>query len=211
VRTADDIKAALALGYETRGVEVKGPGPPDDKPLFAKVARASLSIGNLRDGGIVVIGIDDGDPAAMMPGLEEKDLDAWLDYDTISSRLAVYADPPLTLDIYPLDLETGARVVIVEVYEFAETPHICAKSLEPTLRKGAVYVRTRRMPETAEIATSGEMRELLDLALEKRLRGYVEAAQRAGVSLSLATTTPPPTLDASEARYREQLKAAWDE
>ena len=65
-----EIEVALAPGYEARRLEVKGPAR-SDAHLFAKVTRAALSMGNLRDGGQVVIGIDDNEIAAMLPGLRE--------------------------------------------------------------------------------------------------------------------------------------------
>lgn len=48
------------------------------------------------------------------------------------------------------------------------------------LRKGACYVRPRRKPETTEIPTQEDMRDLLDLAAEKRLRKNLERVSRAG-------------------------------
>jgi hypothetical protein len=187
------------------------PGSPDDRAFFAKVSRGGLSMGNLRDGGRVIIGVDDAAPAAMLPGLGDDDLAAWLEFDTISVRLAEYADPPLRIEVYSLTLSTGAQVVVLEVEEFAEVPHLCAKSYEPTLLKGALYVRTRRMPETAEVPTQTEMRELLDLATEKRLRAYVESAERAGVSLGIAREAEVAEAPANAERYEEQIDEAWDE
>lgn len=128
--TAEETEAALGLGYEGRGFELKGPGSPDDKHFLAKVVRASLSMGNLRDGGVVVLGITDTAPQEMLPGLSDADLAAWVDYDTISARFGEYADPPLRFDIGETTLNTGSRVVVIEVREFAEVPHLCSRSYE---------------------------------------------------------------------------------
>jgi predicted HTH transcriptional regulator len=210
VRSQQDVETALSLGYETRGFEVKGPGSRDDSYFLAKIARAALSMGNLRDGGVIVIGISDDAPAEMLPGLDDAAHDLWLDYDIVSARLAEYADPALRFDTYSLTLRTDARVIVIEVHEFADSPHLCAKAHDGAgLRKGALYVRTRRIPETAEIPNSAEMRELLDLALEKRLRAYVESAERAGVRLSVEEA--PEREKASSDRYRAQLRALLDE
>jgi hypothetical protein len=207
----DELEAALRLGHETRGFELKGPGLPE-KPFLAKVVRAALSMGNLRDGGFVVIGIDDANPEAMLPGLSEDQLAAWLDYDTVASRMAEYADPPLRFDVAPFTLSSGASAAVLEVHEFSDVPHLCAKSLEPTLREGALYVRPRKMPQTAEIPSSTEMREVLDLAAEKRLRAFVESADRAGVRLSVAPTkAEEEAAEQSSERFGAQLNAAWDE
>ena len=83
-------------------------------------------------------------------------------------------------------------------------PHLCARAFEQTLRKGALYVRTRRIPETAEVPTQTEMRELLELATEKRLRAYVESAERAGIVLSTGREESPEE-EVSDERFRGQI------
>ena len=74
VPTAEDIEQVLGRGHEMRGFELKGPGLSTDKQLFAKVVKASLSLGNLRDGGHVIIGIDDTRQHEMLPGLNADEL-----------------------------------------------------------------------------------------------------------------------------------------
>ena len=49
------------------------------------------------------------------------------------------------------------------------------------LREGACYVRTRRKPETSEIPTQADMRDLLELAIEKGVIRYIEQARRVGL------------------------------
>jgi hypothetical protein len=180
--TADEIEAVLARDYELRGFEIKGPGPRTDSQLFARVARACLGLGNLRDGGHVAIGIADDQSAAMRPGLEKSDLESW-SYDDLSRKLAEYADPPLRFDLATRRLSSGVDVVVVQVFEFDGTPHICAKDYPDVLRRGALYVRSRRVPETSEVPSAVDMRDLLDLATEKALRAYVQTAERAGLAL----------------------------
>jgi predicted HTH transcriptional regulator len=136
--TTGEIEELLRLGHESRGFELKGPGPRTDSQLFAKTARAALSLGNLRDGGHVVIGIDDKDPAAMAPGLGAEDLVSWLSYDDVARKLATYADPPLRFDIAAVTLGSDATVAVLQVFEFDDVPHFCAKAYEGALREGAL-------------------------------------------------------------------------
>ncbi len=204
--TTTDIEDILRLGHETRGFEVKGPGSPADPPFLVKVVRASLSMANLRDGGHVAIGIDDSDLAAMLPGLNSNDLDAWLDFDDISAKLAVYADPPIQFEVRPHNLSSGAAIVVIEVAEFHTIPILCAKGFDPGLRKGACYVRTRRIPETTEIASSVEMRELLDLAVEKGVRTFIRTAERAGVEMTTRSAERPT---ASAQQFAAQREGVW--
>jgi hypothetical protein len=99
--TAEELEGALGTGYEGRAFELKGHGRSDDKRFLAKVARAALSMRNLRDGGNIVIGIDDAAPQEMLPGLDEDELTSWLAYDDVSARLAGYCDPPVHFDVAP--------------------------------------------------------------------------------------------------------------
>lgn len=205
--SAEEIEEVLRGGYELRGFELKGPASRDDGHFFAKVTRAALGLGNLRDGGHVVLGIDDRDPAAMGPGLNEDDLVSWLAYDDVARKLATYADPPLRFAVGQRILSSRATVAVLEVFEFDDIPHLCAKEHPSGLRKGALYVRPRKVPETSEIASSVEMREILDLATEKALRAFVERAQRAGIKLS---PQRPGEQDAAEHdRYEDERGRAW--
>jgi len=207
VLSADEIEAALSSGYELRGLELKGPGLRTDAHLFAKVTRAALSMGNLRDGGHVIIGIDDGDPAAMLPGLGADDLASWLAYDDIARKLAEYADPPLRFDVAGVDLLSGVTVAAIQVFEFSDSPHLCAKDYPHVLRKGALYVRPRKLPETSEVASLVEMRDVIQLATQKALRAYIETAERAG--LTLTTSAREPETPSDDERYDEERERGW--
>jgi predicted HTH transcriptional regulator len=198
VLSAAELEAVLALGRETRGVEFKRPGMRTDTHLFAKVTRAALSMGNLRDGGHVVIGIDDTDPAAMAPGLSDPELESWTAYDDVSRKLAEYATPPLSFEVAVRELTSGSRVVVIEVEEFADIPHLCAKDYPKVLRNGALYVRPRKVPETSEVAGVVEMREVLDIAAEKALRAYIGIAHRAGIDLRGGTPSDADLYEAEQ-------------
>jgi len=66
---------------------------------------------------------------------------------------------------------------------------ICKKDGMEKLRRGAVYTRSRRMPETVEVPGQVEMREILDLALEKRSRAFARHAERMGLVRRLRRTS----------------------
>lgn len=204
----EELEGVLRTGREGRSFELKRPGTSSDSRFMAKVARAVLSMGNLRDGGQVVVGIDDAAPSNMLPGLAGEELASW-SYDVVAARLAVYADPPLSFDLASITLASGATVIVIEVAQFAVVPHLCAKAYDGVLRKGALYVRSRRMPETAEIASALEMRELLDLATETRLREYVETAQRAGLQIVVGDSPADARSAQDEERFESQLRKGW--
>jgi predicted HTH transcriptional regulator len=174
------FRQILALGHEQTGVEFKSPGPKTDKHLFAKVARATLSMANSRNGGMVIVGVgeeDDGKPIPL--GLEPDDLKTWT-FDDVSDSIAVYADPSVVFEIEEFLFEDRI-FVILHIDKFEDIPVICKKSYPGVLRDGACYVRPRRKPESSEIPSQADMRDLLDLALEIRLRRYLRLSANAGI------------------------------
>lgn len=172
----------LALGHELRSVEFKGPGSRKDKPLLAKVVRAMLGMTNSRDGGKIVLGVDqkaDGTPVPL--GLTDKQLATW-NFDDLSDSVSEYADPGIEFDV-SFHEHDGMKFVLIDVFEFDDIPVLCGKNYGSDLRDGACYIRPRRKPETMEVPSQADMRDLLELATEKRLRRYLGQARRLGLIL----------------------------
>jgi len=203
--TDEEFTAILALDYELPGIEFKGPGLASDKHLFAKVARAVLGMANRRDGGRVIIGVNCSPSVVDRIGLTEPQLRTW-NYDDVASKLAEYAEPSISFDLEVKERD-GRNYVVLEIQEFEQLPILCKKDYPEVLRKGACYVRSRRKPETTEIPTQEDMRDLLDLAIEKGLRKYVTLAYRAGVGLvPIPTVTAPlPATTIDQELYDKEL------
>jgi hypothetical protein len=197
---AVEVEQLLNAGYEVRGFEVKGPGlRRGNKPLVAKVARAVMAMVNLRDGGMVCLGIDDDKQADMLPGLSPEQLGEWTDFDDVTDALALYGDPPVRFDLHPLTLSTGVDVVILEVHEFDDVPHVCKREYPDVLRPGALYIRPRGKPESRSVHSASEMREILDLATDKGLREFIRRVGAAGITLSGLSLTGPSDKDQFDA------------
>ena len=201
--TDEEFEASISLGYELTGVEFKGPGLASDRYFFAKVTEAILGMANRRDGGRVVIGVECNTARFNPTGLSTGQLITW-NYDDITSKLAEYSDPSVNFE-FAVKTYEGKNFVVLDVQEFDKIPILCKKDYPGVLRKGACYVRSRRKPETTEIPTQEDMRDLLDLAIEKGLRKYVETAYRAGIGLARNGLTQLPTTPADEDLYDQQL------
>lgn len=196
--TNEQLDDLFALKHELPGVECKGPGPRGDDYLRAKVARAIMGMSNRRDGGIVIIGIEDRNSQLHPVGLSPQDAISWRNYDHVASALASYMSPPASFRLYMHEV-AGKEFALLEVSEFADVPIICKKGYarnhasghsEVVLREGAIYIRGRLKPETVETSSLERMRELLDLAVEKGVKKFVTQAQRAGLG-SLTTHGQP--------------------
>lgn len=202
--TDEQFADLVTLRYEPRGLEFKGARPRTDRLFFARVARACLGLANRRDGGRIIIGVDEQGGVLTPVGLSDADLATWR-YDDVAAALASYADPALTFDLYTREYQ-GTQFVVLEVQEFDELPILCKLTYqEPPpgrqviLRAGACYVRSRRKPETSEIPTQTEMRELLDLAIEKGVRRFIDRARGVGLLL------PGETAPSNEELFEQQL------
>ncbi len=148
-----------------------------------------LGMANRRNGGHVIIGINDETFEAV--GLQDDQLRTWNEYDELSEAVNSYATPSISFEVEVLDIE-GKKLVVLSVDEFTDIPILCRKEYQvptsqkgerppPTLRRGACYVRSRHKPETAEIRSEEEMRELLDLAIGKGVDKFASRARKAGL------------------------------
>ena len=186
--TDEEFAQILALGHETRGVEFKSPGPLSDRRLAAQVVRAVLGMANRRDGGWVIIGVEDNDNILNPVGLSETDLASW-QYDLIADQIARYADPGVSFDPEIREYN-GNRYIALRVEEFSDVPVLCKRAYGDVLRDGACYVRSRRKPETSEIPTFADVRDLLELAIDKGVKSYLDRARRVGLITSAVTESP---------------------
>lgn len=179
----EEFKEIIAQDREQRGVEFKQGGSKKDKRLLTKVVRAIIGMANRRDGGRIIIGVSEGQNGMpIFDGISVEDLSTW-SYDQLADSFAEYADPGVNFDLEIIEYENKKFIAII-VHEFDDIPVLCKKNYPEVLRAGACYVRTRRKPETLEIPTQADMRDLLDLAIEKGVRRFVAQAMASGLSLS---------------------------
>ena len=93
----DEFEGLLKRGYETHGVEFKGPGNKADSAFLAQVIRAVLGMANRSDGGLVILGVesDSLDPV----GFDADNAQIWLNYDDIAAKVNEYASPSVSFDL----------------------------------------------------------------------------------------------------------------
>lgn len=194
----------LGLKHEISGVEFKPPGPRTNKPLFHRVARAAIGMANHRDGGRVVIGVRETAGVFDPVGLDAADVASWR-HEHVADAMAALADPPVVFDVQVRKYKKR-QFVLIEVQEFEDVPIICRRTFprllesgeKLILRKGAIYVRPRRKPETSEVEDQADLRDLLELAIEKGLQKFIGTVSRAGGTMQPQDTSraepPEPEL-----------------
>jgi hypothetical protein len=177
-----EIAAFITAGHEVRNVEFKGRGSTSDSEFMVKVARAAIAMANQRDGGYVIIGVDENDPDRC--GLDANLVAEWMDFDTVVDKVNRYADPPVRLSRSRRQLASGRDVVVLEVAEFDDIPILAARDApKGVIQLGHLYTRSFRKPESTATHTHNELREVLDLATQKQLGRFLRTARGAGLPL----------------------------
>ena len=203
--TPQEFTELLKLGHEVRGVEFKGPSVCSDKPFRARVIRSLLAMANHRGGGRTIIGVSEVDSRPCAAGLSPEEVLTW-NHDDLTSAVSEYADPYLSLRTEQLVYE-GKSFIVIHVDEFDQIPVLCRREYQDVLRKGACYVRRLGKPESSEIPTAAEMRDLIELATEKGLRRFFHLAHAAGLEIARRPDTEAGDTEAGdtdEERFRLQ-------
>ncbi len=169
--TENELREAIAIGQEQRGVEFKSPGMRTDKGFQVKVVRAVLGMSNNPGGGVVVIGVDERNKNLRATGLSKIELGTWT-YDDFASNVSNFADPYVNFNLGVVEMDKK-NFLVIEVKQFDELPVICKKDSFNVLRNGALYVRRRGKNETIEVPSHVEMREIVTRAAEFQARQIV--------------------------------------
>jgi predicted HTH transcriptional regulator len=168
----------LKYGRESRNIDYKLTYSWESQEHRLKLVKTILGMTNTRDGGHIVIGVKD--ESFSLIGMPDNDYNSF-DYDTIAAFVHNYSDPYVAFNLHKFEYE-GKKFIVFEVKEFEEIPVICSKD-SPQTRKGALYTRSRRIPETVELPSQSEMRELIEIATEKGLRNFFRKAELAGLKV----------------------------
>lgn len=174
------VVSALDRCQESQDVEFKESASWDT--LKTKVIRTALGMGNLRDGGVIVIGVSERNGTWTKTGIKTKHLKTY-DPDIMIDQINSYVAPYVDLDIVLVKHEKK-EFLAVYVHEFRELPLVC-KRFGPEgdeLVKGALYTRTPGKPQTTRIMDPVHMRDVLDLAVEKKVRRLIETFKQIGIT-----------------------------
>ncbi len=154
---------------ETGYVEYKGAFPWDD--VRDRVERTVLAMANRRDGGVLVIGVDDNhDNSWTLTGLTLDQKDTY-NLQTLESCLTSLGVPSVRCSVVALPLDSGNSVILIEV-----SPSIGHVTVGASgTHRNIVYVRKDHPAETKKAELSDMLAMLDDLAdikVERRLEEY---------------------------------------
>lgn len=168
---------------EQRNLEYKRSMSWDKPETKAKLTKATLAMSNLRDGGVIVIGMDEIENGKWIPaGMPPSDFDSY-NQDHCVEHFNKYADPFVECTIHKIRHE-AKLFVIIEVSEFDELPVVCKKDDSANLERGRIFIRSRSKNETTRVQSQTEMREILTLATEKGVRKFITTIERSGLKVT---------------------------
>jgi predicted HTH transcriptional regulator len=169
---------------EERNLEFKQSVSWKDSDVKAKITKSILAMANLKDGGQVVIGKgEQPDRTFKLTGMNQDDFESF-DPDAMKDFVKNYADPYVQFSVRKY-VAGGKNFILIKVEEFDTLPIICKKSCGETLQCGQMYTRSRGKPESIQIPTQTEMREIVSMAVEKEMRHFFERMSRAGLIPSI--------------------------
>jgi len=179
------VTAALGVCQEARAVEFKGSAPWRD--LQFHIVRTGIAMANLRDGGIIIVGVSERSGSWHAEGILADHLETY-DEDELNDLFTKHASPPVRLELV-IVRHGSVPFLTIRVPEFDLTPVLCQREgpQSARLRKGAIYVRTLGKPQTMPAEDASHLHELLELAAEKRARRILETASRIGLTLPDST------------------------
>lgn len=175
---------ALDRCQESKGIDFKASTSWND--LKWKLIRTIIAMGNLRDGGIIVIGASEQGDSWELTGITSEHLTTY-DVDDIIDIVNKYASPPVKIEVILVKYRNGKDFLAIQVHEFDDTPYVCKKNgpdNEKLLCQGEFYVRPDGKPRTIKVMSAEDMHDLLELAAEKHARRILEVAHRIGLKPS---------------------------
>ena len=165
---------------EERNLEFKGAVSWNNAEHKGKIVRAAMAMSNIQNGGVIVVGVDENARPPALLGLPDVE-QARFSQDNVSVEVNRYASPPVELTVRHVEIDSS-RFVVIQIREFAELPVVCRKAGPGGLREGAMYTRPKSKNESVEVGSETEMREILDLMLEKGLRRFRRLAVASGLT-----------------------------
>jgi predicted HTH transcriptional regulator len=145
-----------------------------------------MGMANLRDGGLILIGLTEQGMTWELTGVDDDHLNSF-DFDKIIDQLGKFSSPQVTVDIV-VHQQDALRYLAFDVHQFSDSPVVCRRNTPDSVRgndrltQGEVYVRpTSGRPRTVKVTDAALMHDLLELAAESRARRMLEVGKRIGL------------------------------
>jgi predicted HTH transcriptional regulator len=169
-----------------------------------EIIKSILAMSNTRDGGKIILGVekDDKEKRYFLKGMSEDDLKTY-DQDLIFEHVRNFGEPEPKFQVLNIEYN-DKNFIVFAVQSFIFTPIICRnkRSLN-RLEDAVIYIRTDK-PETKKITEPSEIREIMDLAIEKELDLFSVRIQRLFKTMSSVKVLKSTKTDKN--KFEEELK-----
>ncbi len=194
---------ALDTCQETRSVDFKESSAWEN--IKIKIIKTAMAMGNLRDGGLIIIGVSERDDTWDLTGISESDLSTY-DLDSILDTMNRYTSPPLNVDIVTVKHSDDKVYLVIYIYEFDDKPFVCKRNgPNNEIKEGDIYIRPLGgRPRTTKIQSADDLHDLLELAADKKSKLFIERAKRLGLITEVTGTDH--TDETSTKKYDEELE-----
>jgi predicted HTH transcriptional regulator len=164
----EELESKLEGGIETTSLDVKCACDWSVDSL----AKDILAMSNLKDGGYIIIGVEDNTFNRQGITPEQKET---YNIDIMRDQMAPYADPYVNFTVEYLKDENSKEYAVIKVLPFEEIPVICKKDSRDT-KKGAIYYRNKdTRVNSGSVSNSYDMRDIIETATIKMMKRRIEA------------------------------------
>jgi hypothetical protein len=172
--TDDEIRFIFSdLTTERRNVEFKQSMNWNDNQTKFTITKSVLAFSNTRDGGYLVIGVEQNNSRFNAIGMIERDFNSFNNFDDIQSFINGKAEPPVNFERREYITPDEKRFFIIKIHEFDRFPIVCTQGGgNHTINKGVIYVRTMVMPQSAPIDNQTNLIEITNMIIDKHSREF---------------------------------------
>lgn len=181
---ANRVNLAIDFLRETQSIEFKESQPWEILRIL--IAKTSMAMSNLRDGGMIVIGIKEDKQSWVLQGVDAT-IKATYEPDDISEFIARFSSPTTTVHSFEHPYK-GLSFVVIVVDAFQETPTVVKRDApdnqagKPSFRKGDFLIRPSGKPQTIKVEDETHMHSLIEIAAERRSQRFLRSAHNLGLS-----------------------------
>ncbi len=174
------ISGAFDMLQEARSLDFKKAIPWDE--IKIDLTKDILAMSNLRDGGILILGVEEVNDNWELKGVSAETLETY-DSDDMHDFVNRYASPTVSFDVVTHSDDSGLTYLVVQVHEFEDRPIVCKRNGDG-IREGAFYIRPLGKPETREVQDANEIHDILELAVEKNTKRFLYQIKKVGVDFA---------------------------
>ncbi len=91
------VAHALDRCLEEMDVDFKQSAPWPD--LKTRIIPSAQAMGNLRDGGLIIVGLAESGPSWLPTGIDSEHLKTFQDVDNIRAQINSYSSPPVHVEV----------------------------------------------------------------------------------------------------------------